>query len=95
MPPSGPIPYPADGVRGVRPSSHLGWAIASTLLCCIPAGIVSIVYAVKVNTLWDKGDGKGAASASKTAKAWAWFSFGLGIAGNIVILALDPSRYGL
>ncbi|MGM9787632.1 MAG: CD225/dispanin family protein [Candidatus Cryptobacteroides sp.] len=33
--------------------NKLAWAIISTLCCCIPGGIVSIVYACKSNSLYD------------------------------------------
>ena len=29
--------------------NNLVWAILTTLFCCLPAGIVSIVYAAQVN----------------------------------------------
>ncbi|WP_019038112.1 CD225/dispanin family protein [Psychroflexus tropicus] len=53
-----------------RPSNHLAMAIITTLLCCLPAGIVSIVYASQVNTKYNAGDYEGAINASKTAKTW-------------------------
>src|SRR4051794_27850110 len=34
---------------GPKPDSPLAWAIASTLCCCLPFGIVAIVYAAQVN----------------------------------------------
>jgi len=52
-------------------ANHLVWAILSTLFCCLPAGIVSIVYASKVNTLLVSGDIEGARQASKNAATWA------------------------
>ena len=35
-----------------KPDNFLPWAIVSTVLCCLPFGIVAIVYASKVDTLW-------------------------------------------
>ena len=35
-----------------RPNSYLALAIISTILCCLPTGIVSIIYATKVNSLY-------------------------------------------
>ena len=32
----------------VKPSNNLVWAILTTICCCLPFGIVSIVYAAKV-----------------------------------------------
>lgn len=34
-------------------SNKLAWAIICTLCCCIPGGIVAIIYACKSNSLYD------------------------------------------
>lgn len=60
------------------PSNYLVWAILSTVFCCLPFGIVSIVFAAQVNSKWQEGDVSGARMASKNAKTWAWISFGIG-----------------
>ena len=56
--------------------NHLVWAILVTIFCCIPFGIVSIVYASQVNGKLSMGDFEGARDASEKAKIWAWVSFG-------------------
>ncbi|MEE4286278.1 MAG: CD225/dispanin family protein [Mariniphaga sp.] len=68
----------------VPPPNYLVWAILTTILCCLPFGIVSIVYAAQVNSKWQMGDYQGAKLSSKNAKLWAWVSFGIGIAGIII-----------
>tara|TARA_R110000787_G_scaffold140982_3_gene254512 strand:+ start:504 stop:773 length:270 start_codon:yes stop_codon:yes gene_type:complete len=65
-----------------RPQNYLVFAILTTILCCLPTGIVSIVYAAKVNTLYADGKFNEADAASKSAKTWAIVSAvigGLGI----------------
>ena len=52
-------------------ADHLVWAIAATIFCCLPAGIVAIVYAAQVNGMLDAGDYRGARRASRNAKIWA------------------------
>ena len=54
--------------------NHLVWAILSTLFCCLPAGIVSIVYAAQVNGKLAAGDIAGAQESSEKAKKWAIWS---------------------
>ena len=59
--------------------NYLVQAILVTVLCCLPAGIVSIVYAAQVNGKVAAGDIAGAREASQKAKLWAWISFGVGL----------------
>lgn len=59
--------------------NYLSNAILATLFCFWPAGIVSIVFAARVNGKIKKGDIQGALKCSRRAKIWAWVSFGLGI----------------
>ena len=58
--------------------NYLVPAILTTLFCCLPAGIVSIVYAAQVDGKVATGDRVGALQSSANAKAWAWISFGAG-----------------
>lgn len=62
---------PTHNPSPIPPDNNLVWAILCTVLCCIPFGIVSIVKASKVNTLWAQGDYVGAQKAASDAKKWA------------------------
>ncbi len=66
------------------PPNYLVWAILTTILCCLPFGIVSIVYAAQVNSKWQMGDFEGAKLSSKNAKLWAWVAFAVGIASFLL-----------
>ena len=70
--------------------SHLVWAILATLFCCLPAGIVSIVYAAQVNGKLAAGDLEGALRASNSAKTWTLISVALGLVAGVIFLATDP-----
>ena len=59
--------------------NYLVPAILTTLFCCLPFGIVSIVYAAQVNGKAQTGDRAGALESSRKAKMWAWISFGVGL----------------
>ncbi len=65
-----PAPPPYGGY-GPPINNHLAWGIVTTLLCFMPFGIVSIVFASQVNGKQAAGDIAGAMSASKKAKTWA------------------------
>ena len=56
---------------GPKPDSYLVWAILTTLFCCLPFGIVSIVYASKVDSAWRIGQQAEAEDNSNKAKNWA------------------------
>ncbi|GAA1589255.1 hypothetical protein GCM10009678_84490 [Actinomadura kijaniata] len=68
------------------PPNHLVWAILTTILCCLPGGVVSIVYAAQVNSKWSAGDYQGAMKASKNAKTWAIVSAVVGLVGSAIYL---------
>lgn len=63
-------PPPSFGTIGADIPNYLPWAIASTLLCCIPFGIVSIVFAFKANSAKAVGDLAAARNAANQAKIW-------------------------
>jgi hypothetical protein len=65
---------------GAGVPNYLVFAILTTVLCCLPAGIPAIVYAAQVNTKLQVGDLAGAQAASNNAKMWCWIAFGLGLA---------------
>ncbi|NDU77832.1 CD225/dispanin family protein [Actinomadura sp. DSM 109109] len=58
--------------------------MATTILCCLPAGVVSIVFAAQVNSKWAAGDQAGALKASNNAKTWAIVSAVLGVIVGII-----------
>lgn len=64
--------------------NYLAPAILTTLFCCLPLGIVAIVYAAQVNGKVAAGDYQGAMDASSNAKTWTWLSFGLGLVGVVI-----------
>jgi hypothetical protein len=69
--------------------NYLVPAILVTLCCCLPGGIVAIVYAAQVNSKLQAGDIAGAQAASNNAKLWCMIAAGSGIVINILIIALN------
>jgi hypothetical protein len=63
--PTGPS-QPPPGYRDIP--TYLAQAILCTLFCCLPFGIVAIVYAAQVNGKLAMGDYYGAQSASASAR---------------------------
>lgn len=85
MPPAPPPPgYPGGsgygvGAQGTPPPNHLVWAILSTLFCCLPLGIASIVFAAQVNGKWAAGDVAGAQDSSRKARQFALWGTIIGV----------------
>jgi|TergutMp193P3_1026864.scaffolds.fasta_scaffold58275_4 hypothetical protein len=65
--------------KPINIESHMVKAILSTCLCCLPFGIVSIVYAAKVKPALLAQDENAAREASKKANFWSNLSIILGI----------------
>ena len=65
----------------VRPKNWLVEAILLTIFCCLPFGIVSIIFAAQVNSKYDTGDYDGSLRSSREAGKWVKIGFfsGLGI----------------
>jgi hypothetical protein len=59
-----------------------------TLLCCVPAGVVAIVFATRVQGLQQMGDVQGALDASQKAKTWCIVSLVLGLVGVALFIGL-------
>jgi hypothetical protein len=60
------------------PRNHLTLAVLACFLCCLPAGLVGVVYASQVNARYAAGDYEGAATASKAARSWSLAGIALG-----------------
>ena len=75
-------PSTASGPNDIP--NYLVQAILATICCCLPAGIVSIVYAAQVNGKVERGDIASAREYSDNARKWAWISFGTGIVVIII-----------
>ena len=82
------------GPQAANVPTYLAQAILVTLFCCLPAGIVAIVYAAQVSSKLGSGDYYGAVAASRNAKTWTWVSFGVGIAVAVVYFAFFAVALG-
>jgi len=82
-PPPPSSPYGGQGGPGTPPPNYLVWAILTTILCCLPLGVVSIVFSTQVNGKWALGDVAGAQDSSAKAKKFAVWS---AIAWAIVVV---------
>ncbi|MDE2780399.1 MAG: CD225/dispanin family protein [Chloroflexota bacterium] len=68
--------------------NYLVQAILVTIFCCLPAGVVAIVFAAQVNGKVAEGDLPEARRLSRNARTWCWVSFGVGLAFAIVYASI-------
>ena|SRR6267143_1502066 len=61
-------------------------SVVSFLACCIPHGLISLIFALQVDKKSAAGDLEGAANSAKQAKMWAWISIIIAIAGFVIAL---------
>jgi hypothetical protein len=66
------------------PPSHMAFAIIVTIFCCLPFGIVSIIEASGVQSLWTSGNYQMAMRKSEAAKKWAIW----GLVSPLIIYAI-------
>jgi hypothetical protein len=92
-PPPAPS-YEAGGVQGAPPPNYLVWAILSTIFCCLPFGIASIVFAAQVNGKWNSGDHAGAQDSSAKAKRFAIIAAVVGVVVNGAYAAIVLPNLG-
>lgn len=79
----------APPVGGATIPNYLWQSIVVTLCCCLPLGIVSIIFAAQVNSKLAQGDLAGAQEASQKAKMFALIGFGVGIVVIILSMILN------
>jgi hypothetical protein len=79
-----PYGVPQGGYPAQQPDSNLVWGILCALLCCLPLGVVSIVYSSKVSGLWTQGRYAEAQAAAESAKKWAIWGAVAGVIGLVI-----------
>ena len=67
-------PQPQAPNTQVVPPNYLVWSILVTLFCCIPGGVVAIVYSTQVSSRFQQGDYAGANESSRNARKWVIIS---------------------
>lgn len=79
---------PESALQQTPPKNWLVESILVTIFCCLPFGIVGIVFASQVNSKFAAGDYNGALESSRNAGKWTKISFWIGIvlfAGSILL----------
>ncbi len=74
-------------MSGSNHTLNLILAILVTIFCCLPLGIVAIVFAAIGMSRDGSGDYAGAEAAARNARIFIWISFGLGLGILLVYIA--------
>lgn len=81
---SAPAPDATPFHHRICPDSYLALSIVSTLLCCLPLGIVAIVKSSNVSREFQMGNYEAALKASHDAKKWSIIAMICGASGLIL-----------
>jgi hypothetical protein len=87
-------PPSASGATSEVPN-YLIPAILSTVLCCLPLGVISIIFATQVNGKVASGDIAGAMEASKKAKMFMFIAVGLGVLTWVCVIVMWIFVFGM
>ncbi len=82
-PGAAPAPTPVP-TAPVTINTWLIPAILATVFCCLPFGIVSIVFASRANSAIGAGNYQLAQENAYKAKTWFWVAFAVGIVTSIL-----------
>jgi hypothetical protein len=69
--------------------NYLVQSIVLTLCCCLPFGVVALVYSAQVNSKLAAGDVAGAEASSRSAKTWCIVALVAGIVSGAGMAALS------
>ncbi len=72
----------------IPPKTWLVESILATLFCCMPFGVVGIIFAAKVESSFYAGRIEESERASRDAKKWTLVSFWAGLVGGLLYLLL-------
>ena len=76
---SQPWSSPSSAGAAANIPNYLVPAILATMLCCLPLGVVSIIFATQVNSKTAAGDIAGAMESSRKAKMFMFIAIGGGL----------------
>lgn len=75
-------------MENVCPKTWMAESILVTIFCCLPFGIVGIVNASKVSSLFAAGNYEGAQRASADAGKWTKIGFIVGLVVGVIYLVV-------
>ena len=74
---------PEASERTVR--THLGWAVASAILCFLPLGLIAVIYAVLAHQSLAAGDEAAARRRARVARRWLVAAIIVGVVVDLIL----------
>ena len=71
-------------VQSPMPESNMILAIFTTVCCCLPLGIVAIIKANSVSSLYAMHQYDAAVAAANDAKKWSYIGIGVSLVGCLI-----------
>lgn len=71
-------------VQPTMPESNMILAIFTTVCCCLPLGIVAIIKANSVSSLYAMHQYDAAVAAANDAKKWSYIGIGVSLVGCLI-----------
>ena len=87
-----PPPAPGMGAQATVPNNLVIAIIAtvvSFVFCCLPHGVISLIYALQVNKKAAVGDTAGAMAAAASAKTWGMISIIVAVVWLVIGIILN------
>ncbi|MDO4571256.1 MAG: CD225/dispanin family protein [Planctomycetia bacterium] len=81
------VPPPNYG--GYQVPNYMVWAILELICCCLPLGIVGLVYSLSANRMAAEGRIPEAMEAANSAKTWLLIGLFLGILSNLLVFGIQ------
>lgn len=83
--------YPAQ--LQYPPRTYLLFSVLVTIFCFWPTGIVALVNALRVNSLWKRQQHDKSRKASRRARNWGLTTLAIGIVGWVVVVLWASINY--
>ena len=78
----------AGGGQQVETTMPLVLSILTTVLCCLPLGVVGIIFAAMAMSKNTAGDYAGAAESARKSKLFSFIGIGIGVVGIVLYVLL-------
>ncbi len=79
------MPDQPESVPAPLTRTYLGWALAATVLCFLPLGLVSLYFGLRVSQAVAQGRTEEAARNSRVARRWLVATICVGVACYLFI----------